>query len=150
MATTDSGRTDLKRMRVLIADDNYAFRQGLNVLLGFEQDMEVVAVASSDRQTIELALKHRPDAIVMDLSMGAISGTEIIRTLVTELPESQVLVLSGHSEKRVIDAAFASGAAAYLTKSSSLHDVPVTLRQLRQGRGQVEIRPQIKPADGGI
>jgi len=137
-------------MRVLIADDNYAFRQGLNVLLGFEQDIEVVAVASSDRQTIELALKHRPDAIVMDLSMGTISGTEIIRKLVTELPDSQVLVLSGHSEKRVIDAAFASGAAAYLTKSSSLHEVPVALRQLRQGRGQVEIRPRVKLANGGI
>jgi DNA-binding NarL/FixJ family response regulator len=150
MANTDSGPTDLKRMRVLIADDNYAFRQGLNVLLGFEQDIEVVAVASNDRQTIDLALKLRPDAIVMDLSMGAISGTEIIRTLATQLPESQVLVLSGHSEKRVIDAALASGAAAYLTKSSSLHEVPVALRQLRDGRGSVEIRPRINPANGGI
>lgn len=120
-------------MRVLVADDNYAFRQGLKVLLSFEEDIDVVAVATNERQTLELARAHRPDAVVMDLSMGNVSGIEMIRTLVQELPATKILVLSGHSDQKVIDATLASGAVRYLSKAGSLHEVVNALREVVTG-----------------
>jgi DNA-binding NarL/FixJ family response regulator len=150
MENSESPGSKSNPLRVLIADDNYAFRQGLNVLLGFEPDIQVVAVASNDQQTLSLARKHTPEVIVMDLSMGAMSGTDVIRTLVTELPEVRVLVLSGHSDKKMIDGALAAGAAGYLTKSSSLREVPLALRKIRGGAGAGAVRPRMGNAASEI
>lgn len=133
MANANTSDVAPKRIRVVLADDNYAFRQGLNVLLSFEKDIEVVGVAKNERQTIELALAQKPDAVVMDLSMGHVSGIEVIRTLVKELPNTKVLVLSGHSEQNLIDSALACGASHYLSKADSLHEVVLCLRETVHG-----------------
>lgn len=133
------GQMEATPLRVLIADDYYAFRQGLKVMLSFEPDITVIAEATNGRQTVELALKHKPDAVVMDLSMGSVSGIEVIRQIVSQLPGTKVLVLSGHSEQRLIEEALASGAHGYLSKSSSLRDVCVGLREIRKGYSFVKV-----------
>jgi DNA-binding NarL/FixJ family response regulator len=125
-------KSKLPVLRVLIADDYYTFRQELKVVLGFETNIQVVGEATSGKQTLELALKLKPDAVVLDLSMGSTNGMHIITQISAELPDTKVLVLSGHSEQQIIDEAIACGASGYVLKSSSLREVAVLLRQICQ------------------
>ena len=128
-----------KPLRVLIADDYYAFRQGLKVLLGFERDITVVGEATNGRQTLELVSLHKPDAIVMDLSMGAVSGIDVIRQIVSQNLGTKILVLTGHSEQHLIEEALGSGAHGYISKSTSLREVAVGLRAIRDGQSFVRV-----------
>ncbi|MEO7597596.1 MAG: response regulator transcription factor, partial [Opitutus sp.] len=83
------------QITVVIADDYYAFRQGLKVLLSFEPDIEVVGEAINGLQTIELVKKHNPDAVVMDLSRGGLSGIDVIKQVLEHAPETTILIVSG-------------------------------------------------------
>jgi DNA-binding NarL/FixJ family response regulator len=126
-------------MTVLIADDYYVFRQGVKVMLSYEPDLKVVGEATTSRQTVEQAIKLKPDAVVMDLSMGGLSGVEVIRKILADHPEAKILIVSGQADQRVIDEALAAGAKGFLSKSGSLHDVPVALREIQQGRPFVKL-----------
>ena len=128
------------QIRVLIADDYYVFRQAIKVMLSFESDMEVVAEATNGRQTVDLALKFKPTAVVMDLSMGGLNGVEVIRQILAELPDTKILVLSGQADRRVIDEVLSCGAVGFLTKSGSLRDVPIAVRELCKGKSFVSLQ----------
>ena len=138
------------QMRVLIADDYYAFRQGLKVMLGFEPDIKVVGEALNGLQTVELVQKHRPDALVMDLSMGGLSGIEVIKRVVAASPETKILIVSGQADERVINEALGCGASGYLSKSGSLREVPVALRQLHRGNSFVRMGRNVNTLQDGL
>jgi DNA-binding NarL/FixJ family response regulator len=141
---------DTPRITVLIADDYYAFRQALKIMLSFEPDVDVVAEAVNGRQTLELAREHKPTAIVMDLSMGALSGIELIRQLLSEHPRLHILVVSGQADQRVIDEILECGAKGYISKSRSLVDVPVALRKICKGRTFVRLAQANRTADRSV
>jgi NarL family two-component system response regulator LiaR len=141
---------DAPRITVLIADDYYAFRQGLKVMLSFEPDVEVVAEATNGRQALDLAREYKPSAIVMDLSMGALSGVELIRQLLVEHPALHILVVSGQADQRVIDEVLGCGAKGYISKSRSLVDVPVALRKICRGQTFVRLAQANRTADHSV
>lgn len=138
---------DTPRIRVLIADDYYAFRQGLKIMLSFEADIEVVAEASNGRQTVELARELKPSVIVMDLSMEGLNGVALIKQLLQQEPDVRILVVSGHANQRVIDEALACGANGYISKSRSLVDVPVAIRKICKGQSFVRLARCARTAD---
>ena len=141
---------DTPRIRVLIADDYYAFRQALKVMLTFEPDMEVIAEATSGRQTLELAKQLKPAAIVMDLSMGTLSGVELVKQLVSHDPAINILIVSGQADQRVIDETLECGAKGYISKSRSLVDVPVALRKICKGQSFVRLAQATRTADRSV
>jgi two-component system, NarL family, response regulator LiaR len=138
------------RIRVLIADDYYAFRQALKVMLSFEPDIEVVAEATSGRQVLEQAKQLKPSAIVMDLSMGTLSGVELVRQLVSNDPAVRILVVSGQADQRVIDETIECGAKGYISKSRSLTDVPGAIRKICKGRTYVRLAQANRTADQSV
>lgn len=119
-------------------------------MLSFESDVDVVAEAMNGRQTLELARKHKPTAIVMDLSMGVLSGVELIRQLLSEHPTLQILVVSGQADQSVIDEILECGAKGYISKSRSLVDVPVALRKICKGRTFVRLAQANRTADRSV
>jgi DNA-binding NarL/FixJ family response regulator len=117
-----------RKIRVLLVDDHKIMRQGISSLLQFEEDIEVVGEAENGRQALELAHRHTPDLIIMDVNMPVMDGIEATRILSKELPRVKVIALSMHAEKDSAEAMRQAGAAAYLTKGGPSEDLVETIR----------------------
>jgi DNA-binding NarL/FixJ family response regulator len=103
-------------LRVLIADDHPLFRDGLQSLL-IARGIEVVAEAANGREALELAWKHRPDVVLMDLMMPAMDGLEATRLLSAQLPDIKVVMLTVVDDDAKLFEAIKSGARGYLLKN---------------------------------
>ena len=130
-------------IRVLLCDDHAVVREGLERLLANAERIEVVGAASDGQDGLELALRTRPDVILMDLSMPRLDGIAATRAIVAELPETRIIMLTSFGEsQRVLDAIDA-GAVGYLLKDSDGADVGPG----RAGRGgrRLAARPASRP-----
>ncbi len=103
-------------MRVLIADDHALFRDGLRSLLE-ARGVEVVGEAKNGREAIELARRHRPDIVLMDLTMPEVDGLTATRLVATELPDVRVVILTASDDEADLFEAIKSGAQGYLLKN---------------------------------
>jgi len=103
-------------MRVLIADDHALFRDGLRSLLE-ARGIEVVGEAKNGREAIELARRHRPDIVLMDLTMPEVDGLTATRLVATELPDVRVVILTASDDEADLFEAIKSGAQGYLLKN---------------------------------
>ena len=83
--------------RVLLADDHKLVRAGIRALLAEIPSLQVVAEASDGREALELVRAHRPDLVLMDISMQGLNGIEATAQLRRELPEVRVIILSMHT-----------------------------------------------------
>ncbi len=102
-------------MRILIADDHALFRDGLRSLLRAEGH-EIVAEAKNGREAIQLAHQHKPEVVLMDLSMPEVDGLTATKTIVAELPEVKVIIVTASDEDINLFEAIRSGAQGYLMK----------------------------------
>lgn len=123
----------MKPITVLIADDHSALRKGLRLLLDFEEGIEVVAEAADGGEAVKLAKKHRPDVVVMDISMPVLSGIEATREIRAHLPNTHVLIVSAAPDESQIRRALDSGARAFVAKQTSLTNVPAAVREIYKG-----------------
>lgn len=118
---------------VVLADDHVMFRKGLSLLLTEEQDIRVVGEAGDGEEVIRQVLEHRPDVVVMDISMPNVDGIEATQRLVEESPDTKVLALSMHSGKRFVENMLRAGAAGYVLKENAPEDVVNAVRAVHQG-----------------
>lgn len=128
-------------IRVLIAEDHAEVRKGLRLLLDFENDMEVIAEAANGDEAVQLAREYQPSAVIMDICMPGINGIEATRQILKEHPETRVLIISNVGDENTIDDALACGALGYISKQSSLLDVPNALRELSKGNAFISTAP---------
>ncbi len=103
-------------MKLLIADDHGIVRGGLRVLLEQQPDIQVIAEAEDGQQALELALQHRPDICVLDVSMPKLTGLQVALELHRQAPEISVLMLSMHDDDRYLFEALKAGASGYVLK----------------------------------
>ncbi|HSL16705.1 MAG TPA: response regulator transcription factor [Methylomirabilota bacterium] len=117
-------------IRVLVVDDHDLMRRALVGLLAAQDDMEVVAEAADGASAIRAARRLRPDVVVMDVKMPGMSGAEATSTILAELPEIAIVVLSMCDES-VCGAVMArAGAAAYVEKSRPPSQLLESIRAL--------------------
>ena len=128
-------------IRILLADDHAILREGLRSLLERHKGYEVVAEASDGRTTIKLALKHRPDVIIMDISMPDMNGVEATRQIMADVPGIKVIALSVHADKRYVASMLGAGAVGYLRKDCVSEELTRAIESVM--RGQVYISPKI-------
>ena len=102
-------------MQILIADDHALFRESLRSLLE-ARDMEIVGEAENGRQAVEMAWKHKPDVVLMDLMMPEMDGLEATKHLSAELPELKVVILTASDDDSNLFEAIKAGAKGYLLK----------------------------------
>jgi DNA-binding NarL/FixJ family response regulator len=102
--------------KIMIVDDHGVVRDGLQLLLEQDEDMEIVAQAPDGRQAVKMAAKVFPDVILMDVSMPGLNGIEATAQIIKENPQIKVLALSAHSNKRFVTDILKSGAHGYLLK----------------------------------
>jgi DNA-binding NarL/FixJ family response regulator len=122
----------MNKPRLLIADDHTILLEGLKALLAPE--FEVVATAGDGRAVLEAAEKHRPDVILLDISMPGLNGIEAARRLKQSNPDSKLIILTMHGDLSFVSAAFDAGASGYVLKQSAATELVTALRDVDSGR----------------
>jgi len=116
--------------RILIADDHRIFLDGLRTLFQQAGD-EVVAEAANGLAAVELCEKHRPDLVIMDISMPGLNGIEALRRIKSKNPEITVMMLSMHSDLQFIIESLRAGASGYLLKESAFDELAMAIKTVR-------------------
>lgn len=117
--------------RVLIVDDHEMVREGLARLLLLDEGIDIVGKAVDGPQAIELADDLKPDVVLMDVTLGEMSGTETTRRILANNPQIKVLGLSMHTDKSVIEAMIQAGAVGYLTKNCTREELLEAIQSYR-------------------
>jgi NarL family two-component system response regulator LiaR len=120
-------------MRVLIADDHPLFRDGLRSLLT-ARGIEVVAEAGNGREALELAWRHKPDVVLMDLMMPGMDGVTATRLIRQQFPTVQIVALTSFKEQEMVQNALQAGAIGYLLKDVSADELARAIRAAHSGR----------------
>ena len=107
-------------IKIILADDHKIVRNGLRSLLEKQRKLEVIAEAENGKQAIELVKKHKPDCVLMDISMPELNGIEATRQIIRENPATKIIALSMHYEKRFVSEILKAGAKGYLLKDCTL------------------------------
>lgn len=116
-------------VRVALVEDNEVFREALELLLGLRPDIEVVASAEDGTKVVELCREHLPEVVVMDYRLPALDGVQATRALREACPEVAVVCLTASANLREIDALYAAGAVACLTKDEPLDEIVAAIRK---------------------
>ena len=117
-------------IRVLIADDQRVVREGLAMVLGLLDGVEVVGAASDGNEAVALAGNLRPDVVLMDLRMPRCDGIEATRLLRERQPGTKVVVLTTYADDQSVIEAFRAGARGYLTKDAGGEEIRQALRRV--------------------
>lgn len=114
---------EVRTMDIMIVDDHPLFREGLKTIISRDANFSVCAEAGNGREGVELARDHRPDIVLVDISMPDTSGIQMIRELKGDLPDTRFVIISMHSEADYIVEAFRAGATGYIIKESAAHQL---------------------------
>jgi len=125
------------RIRVLVVDDQPLIRRGMSLLLSMEADIEVIGEAANGIEAVALAVRLRPDVVLMDLNMPRMDGVAATREITRERPETQVLVLTTFDADDLVFDAVRAGARAYLLKDASEEEVLDAIRGLHRGESRL-------------
>ena len=104
------------KVRVLIADDQTLFREGIEDVLQNEKTIEVIGTASDGYEAVRMAKKLNPDVILMDIKLPLLDGIAATRELRRECPRANVLILSSYEDDEHVLEAIQAGANGYLSK----------------------------------
>ena len=128
-------------IKVIVVDDQWMIREGLASLAGLEDDIEVVATAADGAEAVELAEKHRPDIMLMDIRMPNLDGIEATRRIRRIDDRIAVLMLTTFEDRDLIERSLTAGAAGYLTKDIAAGDLANSIRSA--AAGVVQLTPQV-------
>jgi two-component system, NarL family, response regulator NreC len=108
-----------RTIRILLADDHAVLRSGLRLLLNGRSDMTVVGEAANGAEVLPLVRQHRPDVVLLDLTMPQLGGLEVLPLLREQAPEARVLILTMHDDESYLRQALKAGAAGYVLKKAA-------------------------------
>ncbi len=121
-------------IRIVLADDHDIVREGMRALLASESDFKVVDQAADGQEALEKTIHHRPDVLVVDISMPKLNGLEVVRRVHNELPKCKVLVLTMHEEEEYVIHMVRAGASGYLVKDSASKELVAAVKRLALGK----------------
>ena len=128
-------------IRVMLVDDHAVVRMGFKLLLEGAHDLSVVAEADSGEEAVRTFQMHKPDVLVMDISMPGIGGLEAIDRVLAKESHQKILVLSGHEDVMHARRVLKAGAIGYLTKRSAADVLIDAVKTVFRGKTYLE--PQI-------
>lgn len=140
-----------EKIRVVVVDDIAETRENIRKLLQFEADIEVVGVARTGREGIDVAKETKPDVILMDINMPDMDGIAATETIRRNIPFTQIVILSVQGDPNYMRRAMLAGARDFLTKPPSVDELTAAIR--RAGKMAAEERdktPMGMPGGAGV
>jgi DNA-binding NarL/FixJ family response regulator len=134
-------------IRVAVVDDQELFRRGLTMLLGVEEDIEVVGEAGDGVAATELAATAVPDVVLMDVRMPKRSGIEACLSIKDVAPSAKIIMLTVSDEEADLYDAVKNGASGYLLKDSSIDEVAQAIRVVAEGQSLISPSMAVKLLD---
>lgn len=122
-----------RTVQVLVVDDHAVVRSGLRLLLDAEPDLTVVGEAGNGEDAVAQSQALEPDVVLMDVVMPGESGIEATRRLLSERPETKVLILSMQDDSHYVREAFEAGASGYVLKEAADKEVVQAVREVASG-----------------
>jgi NarL family two-component system response regulator LiaR len=131
----------MKKIRILVVEDQNVVREGIIAILSFQSDMEVIGEAEDGIQAVELARKSRPDVVLLDMVMPRQDGLTTIPKLKAVAAEARILVLTSFAESDRVYQAIKAGALGYMLKDTTRTQLLQSIRDV--ACGQASIHPSI-------
>jgi DNA-binding NarL/FixJ family response regulator len=132
-----SARSGGEPIRVLVVDDHALFRRGLEMVLGQENDIEVVGEAGDGTEAVELASSLLPDIVLMDVRMPRRSGIEACTAIKDVVPSAKIVMLTISDDEADLYDAIKAGASGYLLKEISIDEVAAAIRSVAGGQSLI-------------
>lgn len=120
-------------VKVLVADDHEVVRTGLASLLS-DSEIKIVAEASNGAEAVKMAIKHKPDVVLLDIRMPESDGLEALDKICREVPSTRVVVLSTYDNPTYVARAVALGASDYVLKGSSRQELISAITAAAEGK----------------
>ncbi|SFB95855.1 two-component system, NarL family, response regulator LiaR [Bacillus sp. OV322] len=130
----------MTKIRIAVIDDHELVRKGIISFLETEPDIEIVGEGSSGRDAINLAAKHKPDVILMDLLMENGTVIEATKEIMETGSACRIVILTSYFDEKEVFPALEAGAFSYLLKTSPAFDVASAIRKAAKGEAVIEPR----------
>lgn len=127
-------------IKVLLVDDQTLIRQGIRLLLGIEEDIQVVGEAGNGREAILQVEALHPDVVLMDIRMPEMDGVTATRELLTRYPEVKVIILTTFEDDETVFEGLKAGARGYLLKDISSEEMAEAVRKVAAGEALIQPR----------
>ena len=124
-------------IRVLVVDDHALVRSGLRLLLDAEADITVEDESGSADEAVRMARLHKPDVVLLDVTMPRRSGLEVLDEIKQAAPDAAILILSMHDDSVYVREAFVQGASGYLLKEAADEELLTAVREVAAGHQYV-------------
>ena len=134
-------------IKVLLVDDHEMVRLGVSSYLSIQDDIEVIGEAENGRVGYEKALELRPDVILMDLVMDEMDGIESTKLILNDWPEAKIIIVTSFIDDEEVYPAIEAGAAGYLLKTSTAHEIAEAIRATQRGERVLEPEVTTKMMD---
>jgi DNA-binding NarL/FixJ family response regulator len=119
----------MRRVRVVLVEDNEVFREALELMLGMREEVEVVAAVGDGTAGVEAALEHNPDVVLVDYRMPGLDGVETTTQLLAQSPTLRVVALTASADAAQRQELLAAGAVACLGKDEELDEIVAAIQR---------------------
>ena len=134
-------------IKLLLADDQDILTEGLKLILGSEEDIEIVGTADNGRKAYELCRIRKPDLVLMDIQMPEINGVEATAMIKKDFPQIKIIVLTTFNDDEYIYDALKNGASGYLLKDTSTAEILKAVRTVYKGGALIQSEIAVKVID---
>ena len=128
----------MTKINILLVDDHSVVRMGFKMLIENEPDMTVISEAESGEQGIAAFKEHKPNVIIMDITMPGMGGLDAIERIIAFDKKAKILVLSAHEDSVHPKRSLSAGALGYLTKRSAAEELIKAIRSVNSGKKYLE------------
>jgi DNA-binding NarL/FixJ family response regulator len=130
--------------KCLAVDDHPSVRQGLGLMFGSEEDLELVGTAETGEDALEAIEREQPEVVIMDVRLPGIDGISALKRISQMAPSVKTVVFSAYGDKRLLSDAISAGARGYVMKGSPPEDLLRAVRAVTSGKPFVD--PSLSPA----
>jgi DNA-binding NarL/FixJ family response regulator len=130
--------------RCLAVDDHASVRQGLDLMFGAEQDLELVGTVERGEEVLDAIEREQPEIVIMDVRLPGIDGISALKRIAQTAPGVKTVVFSAYGDKRLLSDAISAGARGYVMKGSPPEDLLRAVRAVSSGKPFVD--PSLSPA----
>ena len=134
-------------IKLILADDQDILTEGLKLILGAEEDIEIVGTANNGKKAYDLCRLRKPDVVLMDIQMPEVNGVEATAMIKNDFPNIKIIVLTTFNDDEYIYDALKNGASGYLLKDASTSEILKAVRTVYNGGALIQSEVAVKVID---